>query len=159
MPMRRCQEVPAPRSTQAYAPAGSRIVDGESGSKPAIDNSMLGSGTIVAGASVSHSILYRGVRVADQARVMHSLLFDGVTVGAGAVLNRCIVDKGVTIPPGESIGIDSARDRQRFTVSESGVVVVPKNFCFALSDTNRDAATAQAKTPAQHFAAPCAAKK
>jgi len=51
-------------------------------------------------------------------------------VGRGARLRRCIVDKHVTIPPGESIGYDPARDAERFTVSEKGVVVVPKDYRF-----------------------------
>jgi glucose-1-phosphate adenylyltransferase len=36
----------------------------------------------------------------------------------------------VQIPPGERIGFDLARDAQRFTVSEKGVVVIPKAYRF-----------------------------
>jgi glucose-1-phosphate adenylyltransferase len=46
------------------------------------------------------------------------------------MLQRCIVDKDVVIPDGEQIGFDKERDAERFTVSESGVVVVPKGYCF-----------------------------
>jgi len=60
-----------------------------------------------------------------------SILFDNVTVGAGAALRRCIVDKGVKIPPGETIGFDPGKDRERFTLSENGVVVVPKGYRFS----------------------------
>ena len=41
-------------------------------------------------------------------------------------MRRAIVDKGVVIPPGMTIGYDADQDRERFTVSEGGVVVVPK---------------------------------
>ena len=55
-----------------------------------------------------------------------SILFQGVRVGPGARLHRCIVDKGVKIPAGEQIGVDLERDRQRFNVSDSGIVVVSR---------------------------------
>ena len=119
------------RTNEAQAPPA-RITDGPSGSKPQVENSMLVSGTIVEGASISRSILYRGVRVEEHASVRESLLLDGVRVGSGAQLNRCIIDKHVVIPAGETIGVDREQDRQRFTVSEGGVVVVPKNYQFNL---------------------------
>ena len=48
-------------------------------------------------------------------------------VGAGARLHRCIIDKNVVIPPGHRIGFDAESDRERFTVSDRGVVVVEKD--------------------------------
>jgi len=89
--------------------------------------SMVCSGCIVSGGLVSTSILGPRVRINSYARVHGSILFDGVDVGRGAHLGRVIVDKDVVIPPGVRIGYDHDRDRARgFTVSESGVVVVPK---------------------------------
>jgi glucose-1-phosphate adenylyltransferase len=37
----------------------------------------------------------------------------------------------VTIPPGERIGFDRTRDAERFTVSDRGIVVIPKGYRFA----------------------------
>jgi glucose-1-phosphate adenylyltransferase len=42
-------------------------------------------------------------------------------------LRRCIIDKNVVIPPGFTIGHDHEADRERFTVSDGGVVAVAKN--------------------------------
>ena len=49
-------------------------------------------------------------------------------VGAGARINRCIIDKNVVVPPGMRIGFDRDADSQRFTVSDRGVVVIPKGM-------------------------------
>ena len=108
-----------------------RTVPGRSGSEAVIVNCMLSSGTVVAGASVTHSILFPSVRVEEGAQVDQSLLFDDVVVGAGACLKNCIVDKHVRIPPAEKIGFDPVSDAARFSVSGGGVTVVPKNYSFS----------------------------
>ena len=41
-------------------------------------------------------------------------------------MRNAIVDKDVVIEPGAKIGVDLEADRERFTVSEGGIVVVPK---------------------------------
>ena len=38
--------------------------------------------------------------------------------------------KGVQIPPRAQIGYDPAEDASRFTMTESGVVVIPKGYSF-----------------------------
>jgi glucose-1-phosphate adenylyltransferase len=108
-----------------YPPA--RTVPGAvSGNEGVFVNSMLAAGTVISGGGVNHSILFPRVRVQDGAIVEASILFDGVTVGAGAHVQNCIVEKEIEIPPGEQIGLDSKRDRERFTVSHAGIVVVTK---------------------------------
>lgn len=113
---------------RTYPPA--RTVPGASGRQAELINSIQASGTVVVGATVRHSILFPNVRIAERAVVEDSLLFEGVRVGEGARLRRCIVDKHVDIPPGATVGFDLARDRERFVVSEQGVVVVPEGFRF-----------------------------
>jgi glucose-1-phosphate adenylyltransferase len=111
-----------------YPPA--RSVPGRSGREAEIVNCMMAGGTVIIGATVRHSILFPNVRLEEGATVEHSLLFQGVSVGEGATIRRCIVDKNVVIPAGEQIGTDRARDAGRFSVSESGVVVVGKTVQF-----------------------------
>ena len=108
-----------------------RTVPGRSGREAEIVNCMLASGTLIVGGTLRHAILFPNVRVEDGAVVENSLLFEDVTVGEGAQLQRCIVDKHVSIPPGERIGFDLARDAERFTVSDRGIVVIPKGYRFA----------------------------
>ncbi len=107
-----------------------RTVSGASCNEGIFINSILASGTVIAGGSVQHSILFPNVFVGDEAMVEDALLFDCVHVGDGARLRRCIVDKNVQIPAGTMIGFQLEHDRQRFTVSEKGVVVVPKDYRF-----------------------------
>lgn len=52
--------------------------------------------------------------------------FDRVEVGRRAKIRRAIIDKAVRIPPGFSVGYNVEEDAKRFTVSESGIVVIPK---------------------------------
>ena len=110
-----------------YPPA--RTVPGpRSGNEGVFVNSMLAAGTVISGGGVNHSILFPRVRVKDAAIVEESILFDRVEVGERAHLRNCIVEKDIVIPPGERIGLDLASDRERFTVSEGGIVVVTKSI-------------------------------
>jgi glucose-1-phosphate adenylyltransferase len=107
-----------------------RMVPGESGKDGLLVNAIMGAGTVIIGGSVRHSILASRVHVHEDAEVQDSILFDHVTVGQGAKLRRCIVDKHVRIPPGETIGLDPDKDNRRFTRSEKGIIVVPKEYRF-----------------------------
>ncbi|MCH9699102.1 MAG: glucose-1-phosphate adenylyltransferase [Gammaproteobacteria bacterium] len=107
-----------------------RAIQGASAHEGVLINSMAAGGVIISGGGVHHSILFANVFVDDKAMVNNSILFENVHVGPDAQLVNCIVDKNVTIPAGETIGIDSEKDAQRFTVSENGIVVVPKNYQF-----------------------------
>jgi glucose-1-phosphate adenylyltransferase len=79
---------------------------------------------------VRNSVLFDGVYIDDKATIEQSILFTGVQVGANAELRNCIIDKNVKVPSKEKIGCDLAEDRQRFTVTEQGIVVVPEGFIF-----------------------------
>jgi glucose-1-phosphate adenylyltransferase len=56
----------------------------------------------------------------------------GVRIGRNAVVRRAILDKNVVIPDGAQIGVDLERDRQLYTVSEGGIVVIGKGVTAAL---------------------------
>ncbi len=44
----------------------------------------------------------------------------------GAVVRKAILDKNVVVSDGEIIGVDLERDRERFAVSNGGVVAIGK---------------------------------
>lgn len=96
-----------------------------------VRDSIVSNGVVVSGGVVEHSILSTGVAIDSGAIVENSILMAGVQIGEAAVLRNCVIDEGVRVPAGERIGMDAVSDRRRFSVSESGVVVVPKGYRFA----------------------------
>jgi glucose-1-phosphate adenylyltransferase len=88
--------------------------------------SMVGSGTIISGAHVRTSVLSSSVTVAGGAYVEGAVLMPGVHIGRNAVVRHAILDKNVVVPDGAQIGVDLERDRQLYTVSDGGVVVLGK---------------------------------
>ena len=49
-----------------------------------------------------------------------------VRIGSNAIIRNAILDKNVVVEPGAQIGIDLEKDKNRFKVSENGIVVVGK---------------------------------
>lgn len=114
---------------QNLAPA--KFVHADAGRTGMATDSMVCEGVIISGGQTTRSLLSPRVRVHSFSHVEECILFDGVSVGRHAVLRRVIVDKGVEIPPGTEIGVDHDLDRERgLTVSDGGVVVVPKTKVF-----------------------------
>ena len=89
-------------------------------------DSVVSAGVIVAGGTVRRSVLSPGVLVESGALVEDSVLMNDVKVGPGAVVRRAILDKNVTVEDRAVLGADGELSRDRFTVSEHGVVVVGK---------------------------------
>lgn len=107
-----------------------RTTSGISGNEGICVNSLVANGVMISGACVSRSVLFPTVKVDDGAVVENSILFEGTHVGPGADLRNCIVDKDVRIPAGFEVGVNQQSDRERFHVSEDGVVVIPKSYQF-----------------------------
>ena len=115
------------RTYQPQTPPA-RTVPSAFGTEGLFINSIISGGVVISGGSVGHSILFQNVFVDSGAIVERSILFEDVKVGSGARLKNCIVDKRVVLPAGEQIGYDLEKDRQRFTVTEDGIVVVPADY-------------------------------
>lgn len=91
-------------------------------------NSIISNGCIISGGNVKRSILSPKVTVHSFAEVEDSILLEGVDVGRNAKIKRTIIDKEVQIPGGMEIGYHLDEDAKRFTVTASGIVVVPKGI-------------------------------
>ncbi|MCC2308684.1 glucose-1-phosphate adenylyltransferase [Cellulomonas chengniuliangii] len=90
-------------------------------------DSLVSPGVLVSGATVSGSVLSPGVYLHSWAQVTDSVLMDGVQVNRYAQVHRSILDKNVVVPERARVGLDREHDLARgFTVTESGITVVPK---------------------------------
>ena len=89
-------------------------------------DSMVSPGCIISGGKVERSILSPNVRVNSYSQIMDSVLMEGVEVGRYAKIKRAIIDKDVAIPRYERIGYNLKKDKKRFFVTDSGIVVVAK---------------------------------
>ncbi len=112
--------------TELRPPVKTVFAGGEEGRIGVALDSLLCNGCIVSGGRVERSILSPGVRINSHSLVQESVLFENVEVGRHAKIRRAIIDKNVKIPPGLSIGHDLEQDAKRFTVTETGIVVIPK---------------------------------
>ena len=111
-----------PISSSNYRGPTVRIVEGS------IHNASLGAGTVVKGAVIRNSIIRREVMIEPEVEIEDSIVMDYVAIRRGARLRRVIVDRYNEIRAGDRIGHDPAADRQRFHVTESGIVVIPKRI-------------------------------
>jgi glucose-1-phosphate adenylyltransferase len=89
-------------------------------------DSMVCAGVVVSGAEVRRSIISPGARLHSYALIEDSVVMHDTSIERNAVVRRAILDKQVRVAPGARIGVDPEHDRARFTVSDAGIVVVPK---------------------------------
>jgi glucose-1-phosphate adenylyltransferase len=91
-------------------------------------DSIVAHGCIISGGTVRNSVLSYNVNVRSWAEVDESVILDDVEVGRYCKIKKAIIDKDNIIPPYTEIGINPAADRERFHVSQRGIVVVPKGY-------------------------------
>jgi glucose-1-phosphate adenylyltransferase len=97
-------------------------------------DALVAAGCVIDGASVRRSVLSTEVRVGARSVVEDAVVMPGAVVGRDVVLRRAIVDEGCVLPDGLRIGVDPGHDRERFHVSDGGVVVVTGARLAALRD-------------------------
>ena len=113
-------------TNQGNLPPAKTVFDNEERRGQNLDSYVCG-GCVTSGGTVRRSILGPLCRVNSYSLVEDSILFENVNVGRHARIKRAIIDKNVIIPDGTIIGCDHDEDRRRgFTVTESGIVVVPR---------------------------------
>ncbi|MEY3168789.1 MAG: hypothetical protein RL421_32 [Actinomycetota bacterium] len=89
-------------------------------------DSVVGAGSIISGGELRRTVASYDVLVGRDAAVDSSVLMPSVRIGEGARIKNAILDKNVVVEAGATIGYDLDRDRERFTVSAGGIVVVGK---------------------------------
>lgn len=89
--------------------------------------SLVSQGCIVSGV-VRNCVLSPNVTIRSWSAVDESVILDGVTVGRRCKIKKTIIDKNNVIPDNTEIGYDPEADREQFTVTSRGIVVVPKGY-------------------------------
>lgn len=113
-------------TNQGNLPPAKTVFDDEDRRGVNID-SYVCAGCITSGGTVRGSIIGPLGKINSYSLVEDSILFENVSVGRHAKIRRAIIDKNVVIPDGTVIGYDLDEDRRRgYTVTESGIVVVPR---------------------------------
>ena len=113
-------------TNQGNLPPAKTVFDDDDRRGQNID-SYVCAGCITSGSTVRRSILGPLTKVNSYSLVEDSILFENVTVGRHVKIRRAIIDKNVVIPDGSIIGYDLKADRAKgYTVTESGIVVVPR---------------------------------
>jgi glucose-1-phosphate adenylyltransferase len=111
---------------EQWPPAKTVFADEATGRVGTVLDSLVANGCIISGGEVRRSVLSPDVRINSFASVEDAILMEHVEVGRYAKIRRAIVDKDVVIPRYAEVGYNLEEDRQRFFVTESGIVVVEK---------------------------------
>ena len=91
-------------------------------------DSVVGAGSIISGGELRRTVASYDVYAGRDSVVENSVLMPSVKIGENAKVRNAILDKNVVVEPGAIIGFDLERDRERFTVSTGGIVVVGKGI-------------------------------
>ncbi len=113
-----------PVRTASYSTPPAKFVFNEEDRRGEAHDSTISSGCIIAGGKVVDSVLGRHVHVHSGTLIEESVIFDNCDIGRRCRIRRAILDKNVRIPEGTEIGYDLEADRQRYHVTDSGIVVV-----------------------------------
>jgi glucose-1-phosphate adenylyltransferase len=89
-------------------------------------DSVVGAGSIISGGELRRTVASYDVYAGRDSVVENSVLMPSVKIGENAKVRNAILDKNVIVEPGAMIGFDIERDRERFTVSAGGIIVVGK---------------------------------
>ncbi len=105
-----------------------KTVHSDEGRTGTVTNSIISGGCIVSGGRVENCILSPNVQIHSYTEVMDSIIMEGVSIGRHARIRRSIIDKGIEVPEGMEIGFNLDKDRRKFMVTDTDIVVIPKGM-------------------------------
>jgi len=115
-----------PLRTVSYADPPAKFVFDWTDRQGVAVNSIVAEGSIISGSHVRNCVVGRNVRIHSFSRIEDSVIMDWVEIGRNCRIRHAIIDKANVIPSGTTIGYDLDKDRERYTVSPNGVVVLPR---------------------------------
>lgn len=115
-----------PIRTVSYGDPPAKFVFDDEGRRGLALNSIVGEGTIISGSLVRGSVISPNVRIHSFCLIEDSVIMNRVEIGRGCRIRRAIIDKNVYVPPGTEIGYDIEKDKAQYFVTESGIVIIPR---------------------------------
>ncbi len=108
---------------QSQSPPAKFAFDDDGRRGMAVD-SLIAGGCIVSGAEVRRSVIFFNTHIETGSYVEDSVILPKVTIGKNCTIKRTVIDKGTLIPDGFEVGVDLEKDKERFLVTEEGIVLV-----------------------------------
>ena len=108
---------------QTQHPPAKFVFDDDDARGQAID-SLVSGGCIISGALVKRSVIFFATEIERGSVVKDSVVLPKVSIGKNCRISSAIIDKACAIPDGMVIGEDLDKDRERFHVTENGIVLV-----------------------------------
>ncbi len=127
---------------QTQNPPAKFVFDDDDARGQAID-SLVAGGCILSGARVKRSVIFFGTEIERGTVIKDSVVLPKVSIGKDCRITKAIIDKACTIEDGTVIGEDPDLDRQRFHVTDTGIVLVtPEMLDQHLYSVDKDKLTA-----------------
>jgi glucose-1-phosphate adenylyltransferase len=108
--------------TPAYPPSRLQMV------QKGRSHVMIAQGCVVEDAQLERCVLSPGVHIGPGSEISDSVLMEGVHIGKNVRLHKTIVDENVHIPSDTQVGLDPTMDQKRFSMTQGGVVIIPKGI-------------------------------
>jgi len=108
---------------QEQLPPAKFVFDTDARRGHALD-SLVSGGCIISGSRVRRSLLFSNVRVHSYCDIEDAVVLPDVAMHRKVRLRKCVIDRGCNLPAGLDVGFEPERDRERFFVTEQGVVLV-----------------------------------
>jgi glucose-1-phosphate adenylyltransferase len=108
---------------QEQLPPAKFVFNDENKTGSATD-SLVSGGCLISGSSVTSSVLFSDVHVENFCTIENSVILPKATVGSNVTLKNVVIDRGCYIPEDMKIGVNLKEDKERFYVSEKGIVLV-----------------------------------
>jgi glucose-1-phosphate adenylyltransferase len=101
-----------------------KFVFNDEGRSGSATDSLVSGGCLISGSCVTNSVLFSDVHVDDFCKIEGTVILPKCTINRNVTLKNVVVDRGCYIPEGMRIGVDLEEDKNRFYVSEKGIVLV-----------------------------------
>ncbi len=108
---------------QEQLPPAKFVFDDDGRRGMAVD-SMVSGGCLISGAVARHSLLFSNVEINSYTSIEDTVVLPDVIIGRHCKIRKAVIDKGCKIPEKTEIGYNEEQDKQRFEVTDQGVILV-----------------------------------